>query len=333
MRPVKVLVVDDSRDHARRLLSSRLRNATLRSRLSAAAGDPLQAREMIKHLNPDVHNARCRDAAHERHRVPRETDAAASHAGRHGVDTDAGRRGDDAAGARTRCFRLRRKAGVGRHWRMRSTIWAEKVKAAAKSRVRAAAPRHELAAACFELPLQREDHCDRGFHGRRRGAHHRAVGDAGELPADRGNAAYAGDVHEDPLPRVLIACARRSVSRGRGRPSRCSRGRSSSLRAARVTWKWEAAPIRSCGCARLSLVNGHRPSVDVLFHSVACDERFGRSVGLILTGMGKDGAKGMLAMRQAGARTFGQDEASCVVYGMPKGGFRNRRRRASGFTG
>jgi two-component system chemotaxis response regulator CheB len=44
-------------------------------------------------------------------------------------------------------------------------------------------------------------------------------------------------------------------------------------------------------------------------------------VGLILTGMGKDGAKGMLAMRQAGARTFGQDEASCVVYGMPKAAF------------
>jgi two-component system chemotaxis response regulator CheB len=41
-------------------------------------------------------------------------------------------------------------------------------------------------------------------------------------------------------------------------------------------------------------------------------------VGVILTGMGKDGAEGLLAMRQAGARTLGQDEASCVVYGMPK---------------
>ena len=68
------------------------------------------------------------------------------------------------------------------------------------------------------------------------------------------------------------------------------------------------------------LVNGHRPSVDVLFHSVA-NTCGARSVGLILTGMGKDGAKGMLAMRQAGARTFGQDEASCVVYGMPKAAF------------
>lgn len=65
------------------------------------------------------------------------------------------------------------------------------------------------------------------------------------------------------------------------------------------------------------LVNGHRPSVDVLFNSVAqiCGAR---AVGVILTGMGKDGAKGLLAMREAGARTLGQDEATCVVYGMPK---------------
>ncbi len=66
-------------------------------------------------------------------------------------------------------------------------------------------------------------------------------------------------------------------------------------------------------------VNGHRPSVDVLFGSVA---QLGRPMtGVILTGMGKDGAKGLLAMRQAGARTLGQDEASCVVYGMPRAAF------------
>ena len=64
-------------------------------------------------------------------------------------------------------------------------------------------------------------------------------------------------------------------------------------------------------------VNRHRPSVDVLFESAA--EVVGRNaIGVILTGMGKDGASGLLKMRQAGARTFGQDEASCVVYGMPR---------------
>ena len=67
-------------------------------------------------------------------------------------------------------------------------------------------------------------------------------------------------------------------------------------------------------------VNRHRPAVDVLFDSAA--EVVGRqAVGVILTGMGKDGAQGLLRMRHAGARTFGQDEASCVVYGMPREAF------------
>jgi two-component system chemotaxis response regulator CheB len=64
-------------------------------------------------------------------------------------------------------------------------------------------------------------------------------------------------------------------------------------------------------------VSGHRPSVDVLFRSVA-KAAGASSVGIILTGMGKDGAIGLLEMRRAGASTIGQDEASCVVYGMPK---------------
>jgi two-component system chemotaxis response regulator CheB len=64
-------------------------------------------------------------------------------------------------------------------------------------------------------------------------------------------------------------------------------------------------------------VNRHRPSVDVLFRSAA--EHAGRNVvGVILTGMGKDGAQGMLAMKESGAYNFAQDEASCVVFGMPK---------------
>ena len=65
------------------------------------------------------------------------------------------------------------------------------------------------------------------------------------------------------------------------------------------------------------LVNRHRPSVDVLFRSVAkCAGA--NALGVIMTGMGDDGAAGLLEMRTAGARTVAQDEESCVVYGMPK---------------
>ena len=96
-------------------------------------------------------------------------------------------------------------------------------------------------------------------------------------------------------------------------------------RSARSIWRRAASaicrsPIRSAPCCRLvdrEPVNGHRPSVDVLFDSVA--ELAGRNaVGVILTGMGRDGAAGLLKMRHAGARTFGQNEKTCVVYGMPR---------------
>ena len=65
------------------------------------------------------------------------------------------------------------------------------------------------------------------------------------------------------------------------------------------------------------LVNRHRPSVDVLFRSVA-NIAGANALGIILTGMGKDGVQGLLEMKQAGSYTIAQDEASCVVFGMPK---------------
>jgi two-component system chemotaxis response regulator CheB len=73
---------------------------------------------------------------------------------------------------------------------------------------------------------------------------------------------------------------------------------------------------RHCRLLEEEKVNGHRPSVDRLFHSVA--RVAGRdAVGAILTGMGNDGAEGLIAMRNSGSATFGQDEATSVVYGMP----------------
>ena len=69
-------------------------------------------------------------------------------------------------------------------------------------------------------------------------------------------------------------------------------------------------------CKEEDKVSGHCPSVDVLFHSVA-EEYKASAIGILLTGMGKDGAKGLLAMHEQGAYTLGQDEKSSVVYGMP----------------
>lgn len=73
-------------------------------------------------------------------------------------------------------------------------------------------------------------------------------------------------------------------------------------------------------CFHDEKVNGHCPSVDVLFDSVA-KEAGSSAIGILLTGMGYDGAKGLLAMRRKGGRTIGQDQASSIVYGMPKVAF------------
>lgn len=72
-----------------------------------------------------------------------------------------------------------------------------------------------------------------------------------------------------------------------------------------------------CALSRAEPVNRHRPSVDVLFASAA-RQVGAAAIGVLLTGMGKDGARGLLEMRQAGAWTIAQDQRSCVVYGMPR---------------
>lgn len=75
-------------------------------------------------------------------------------------------------------------------------------------------------------------------------------------------------------------------------------------------------PYPTCRLRQADKVSGHRPSVDVLFNSGTAAAK--RISAAILTGMGQDGAEGMLALRNAGAKTYAQDKASCVVYGMPR---------------
>lgn len=75
------------------------------------------------------------------------------------------------------------------------------------------------------------------------------------------------------------------------------------------------------GLTRSDKVNGHRPSVDVLFYSIVENKLAPETIGVILTGMGADGAKGLLAMRDAGSRTLGESEHSCLIYGMPKAAY------------
>ena len=108
--------------------------------------------------------------------------------------------------------------------------------------------------------------------------------------------------------------------------------------AAEVSEAWDGAPLQTgkvylapggathlevagqsprCILREGDLVNGHRPSVDRLFHSVAHTVG-AKAVGVFLSGLGRDGAQGLKAIRDEGGHTLGQDERSCVVYGMPK---------------
>lgn len=79
----------------------------------------------------------------------------------------------------------------------------------------------------------------------------------------------------------------------------------------------KAGSIYFVECFKGEKVNGHCPSVDILFQSVA--EKVGaKAIGILLTGMGRDGAKGLLSMKKKGAKTIAQDEKTSTVYGMPK---------------
>ncbi|SUS03261.1 fused chemotaxis regulator; protein-glutamate methylesterase in two-component regulatory system with CheA [uncultured Defluviicoccus sp.] len=314
MKPVKVLVVDDSAT-MRALISSRLRRDP-EIEVVGGAGDPLQAREMIKQLNPDVLTLDVEmprmngiEFLERLMRLRPMPVVMVSTLTQEGAETT------------LQALELGAFDCVGKPAasEMASAFddLGEKVKTAAKSRVRAAAPR--------PTPPRPTNFRSNG----------RIIAVGASTGGVEALITVLSGLPENCPPVVVTqhmpATFTKSFAARLDRmcaPSVSEAEDGEPLKPGRILIAPGGARHMEVGgganpFARLretDLVNGHRPSVDVLFNSVAATVG-ARSVGLILTGMGKDGAKGMLAMRQAGARTFGQDEASCVVYGMPKAAF------------
>lgn len=314
LRPVTVLIVDDS-PTMRGLISAALRRDP-EIEVVGTAADPLEAREAIKRLNPDVitldvempnmNGLEFLEKIMRLRPMPVVMVSTLTQAGAEVTLAALEMGALDAVG--------KPSAGV-------TAIEAfadlnEKVKVAARSRVRARTP--------TEPTRPRVDYRAGKDHVLAIGA---STGGVEALVSIL--SAFPADCPATVITQHMPATFTRSFAARLDRVS-----------AASVQEATDGAPLMpGCvylapgGAAHLEVagatprcrlvssdpVSGHRPSVDVLFRSVA---RLGRPMtGVILTGMGEDGALGLLEMRRAGARTLGQDEASCVVYGMPRVAF------------
>ena len=325
MKPVRVLVVDDSAT-MRALIRATL-GADKRIEVVGEAADPLEAREAIKALNPDVMtldvempNMNGLEFLEKVMRLRPMPVVMVS------ILTE---RGADATIAALEIGAVDCVAKPSPQRPNAFADLADKVMAAAGAQVHARAPAPPASTAPGGAPPRRRaDGC--ALERRALVAIGSSTGGVealmailsqlpAQLPADGDHPAHAGDVHQELRPAArppLRAAVQEAVDGAPLLPgyvylapgsARASRGR-------RAPSRWR------CALREGDLVNGHRPSVDVLFHSVA--RHVGaKAVGVILTGMGRDGAQGLLAMRKAGARTLGQDEATCVVYGMPKAAY------------
>lgn len=307
----RVLVVDDS-NVMRKLISAAL-SADPELEVVGEAGDPLQAREAIKALNPDVitldvemPNMSGIDFLERIMRLrpmpvvmvstltARGTEATLAALELGAVDCIEKPRGSDAAG-----FRL----------------IAEKVKMAARARVR-------QRSACAPTPQAGELFVPNDkivAIGSSTGGVEALLTIVEQLPAN-----CAPTVITQHMPatftksfaeRLNRACAAIVTEARDGDP--LLPGRVYVAPGGDYHLEIEGKAQLRCKVSHGDPVSGHCPSVDVLFSSVARNAKQ-RGVGVILTGMGRDGAQGLKAMRDAGARTLGQDESTCVVYGMPR---------------
>lgn len=314
MKPVKVLVVDDSAT-MRALISSKLRRDP-DIEVVGGAGDPIQAREMIKQLNPDVLTLDVEmprmngiEFLEKLMRLRPMPVVMVSTLTQEGAETT-------LQALELGAFDYMGKPASADLAHAFDDL-VDKVKAAAKSRIRAAASR--------TAPARPSNFRSNG----------RIVAIGSSTGGVEALITVLSAMPENCPPTVVTQhmpatftksfaarldrmCAPQVCEAEDGQPVKPGQVLIAPGGARHMEVAGASSPF-----ARLresDLVNGHRPSVDVLFNSVAA-QCGSRSVGLILTGMGKDGAKGLLAMRQAGARTLGQDEATCVVYGMPKAAF------------
>lgn len=309
----RVLVVDDS-STMRRLISASL-SADPELEVVGEAGDPLQAREAIKALNPDVitldvemPNMNGLDFLERIMRLrpmpvvmvstltARGTDATLAALELGAVDCIEKPRGSDAEGFRQ---------------------IAEKVKMAAKARVRQRIKREEPQATDDFTPNDKIVAI-----GSSTGGVEALLTMIERLPAN-----CAPTVITQHMPASFTKSFAERLNRASAATVSEARdgdplvpGRVYVAPGGDFHLEVEGTRHLRCKVTRGDPVSGHCPSVDVLFNSVArCAKD--RSVGVILTGMGRDGANGLLAIRQAGGRTLGQDEATCVVYGMPRAAY------------
>jgi two-component system chemotaxis response regulator CheB len=311
---IRVLVVDDS-STMRRLIAAAL-SADPELEVVGEAGDPLQAREAIKALNPDVitldvempnmNGLEFLDRLMRLRPMPvvmvstltsRGADATLAALELGAVDCVEKPGGADSQGFRK---------------------LAEKVKTAARARIRHRMPRAEC-----HPPADTFTPADRIVAvGSSTGGVEALLSLVERMPANCAPMVIAQHMPGSftrSFAERLNKASRAHVSEAKnGDP--LAPGRIYVAPGGDYHLEVEGSAQLRCRVTRGDPVSGHCPSVDVLFNSVARTVK-DRGVGVILTGMGRDGAQGLLAMREAGAHTLGQDEATCVVYGMPRAAF------------
>ncbi|MDQ8027947.1 MAG: chemotaxis response regulator protein-glutamate methylesterase [Brevundimonas sp.] len=312
--PVTVLVVDDS-PTMRGLLTAALRRDP-EIEVVGSAADPLEAREAIKRLNPDVitldvemPNMNGLEFLEKIMRLRPMPVVMVSTLTQNGADTT-------VAALELGAVDAIGKPMDGTPATIAFADLAAKVKAAARARVR---PRGDAAAA---VPAAPGDYRPDPNHVLAIGASTGGVealltilqGFPANCPATVITQHMPASFTRSFAARLDKVCAPTVTEAEDGAPVKPGHIYIAPGGEAHLEVSGGAAP--RCRLLRSDTVNGHRPSVDVLFDSVA---RLNRPMtGVILTGMGKDGAKGLLNMREKGARTLGQDEGTSVVYGMPR---------------